>query len=457
MQPIQHSTQNPTFLPPEQKNGLVQKIQRYIKNPKSKNSLIVSGISSLIVFTLVILIAFPKTATPIPTNTTPQAVTIRVWTYTDTISHYQKLLDDYHTANPYITIKFEQRTADDYDATLNQKLKTDPTVVADIFEINSKDIPLYQSILAPAPPTTYSGIEFAANYYTQQTKENVLGSSVYGIPTGADGLMLAYNTKYVKTNEIPQFWPQFIVYQATKIHQSTTDSNINDVNGMAVNHDAKTKYLDEIAELLLYQNDQKGFLEGSAILDDKHSTASLNTYIKLLNTKPWDEKDADSISAFAKGNTAFAIIKAKDINFIKQTNPNLDFKTAVVPIFSDQVYLSSSTSFVVNNYSSNTSESWKLAKALTSESAEKYLFNNAADFQVPQKPYALKSLATDLNNSPLLAPIGTMLPNMVGWTTPDRSKSSLLFQDLLSNTQEYVSSDISSFNDKLASIVASFP
>ena len=391
-------------------------------------------------FILVSVLNKPKIV-PIPIA--PQPITLRIWEYTENSDHFQKLINDYHSKNPLINVVFEQRDPITYKTDLEQRLKSNSINLPDILELDSKNINLYKSYLSSAPTSVYTSEEYNQLYYSHMVRDNVFSQSIYGVPTGNDGLILAYNTDLVKT-ETPTYWLEFINLVNSLTTPDTKNYGTNKINGIAASSSKSMNYLPEILQLLIFQNKQNDFydLDGNIHLPFTNTSDAINLYQRLIAKTPWDSKATSSLQAFTAGNTAFAFIKAKDIYTIQSKNSKLNFKTTLIPIISDQKYWSSYTSLSVSNISSNTKEAWKLIKYLSSEDSVKYLYQSAADFNLSKKPYAFKSLSQDLKSDNLYTPIGVMAPNMITWNSPDYDQTNKIFLNLIQqNSNNILSKD----------------
>ncbi|MEI7603765.1 MAG: extracellular solute-binding protein [bacterium] len=458
-QPVYQQDYNQPYLPPQTtvKKDFINSFKKFLRPPFSYIGM---GLVLVVLIMIVLAILAKPKPTVIIDDGKSKEITLKLWSFTENNSHYQKLIDDYQSQNSNVKITFEQRNPSDYKSILEQRIQENSNI-PDIFEIDSKDVNLYKNYLTPAPDSILTIDDYSKMYYPQIQSDNILGGSILGIPNGIDGLMLAYNETLINKSEIPIYWSEFTKFATSKTEKNEKDSSKNSINGIAASSSEKMLYLDEIAQMLIFQNKQKTFIDNStglANIDSKSAVEAINLYQKIVSQQPWDQQQIDSIEAFIEGKTAFAIIKAKDLYYIKNKNPNLKFSTTQMPIINDQVYMSSYNSFVVSNYTTNSNEAWKFLKFISSEDSVQYLYSTAEENKLAKKPYALRSLIFKLKDDPLLAPIGVMAPNMINWPTIDKTATNKIFSEMMINFSgsEITPDEIERLNSNLNSVTTTF-
>ena len=431
-------------------------VKKLIKPPFS---FIGGGVIVIILFLFVLgILSKPKS---LHVDTTPQDYSLKLWSFSENADHYKKLIDAYELANPHIKVIFEQRQNSDYRSVINQRI-TDGVNMPDIFEVNNSEINFYLGYILPSPTDIINYSDFNKAYYPQAIIDNSNSGNVYGLPTGIDGLMLVYNKDLVKDTELPKYWSDLVNLSNAKTKANGSDETKNDKNGIAAASDEKMLYLDEIAQLLIFQNRQKSFYDDTLQVNIKPTLGqdAINQFIKLIEKRPWDISTDDSLQAFIKGNTAYGIVKAKDIYDIQSKNPSLKFGTAIMPVLVDQVHLASYTSFVVSNQTSSQTEAWKLMKYLTNEDSVKYLSGSATDFKLSKKPSPFISQSMDVKNDPVYSPIAAMAPNMVNWESVNSVETNKVFKTFMITSaipgNSITEDNISNLNINLNAVLGGF-
>jgi len=384
----------------------------------------------VIIILLVIGVAvgfFTRKSRPAPSV---NKVTLTYWGLWEDKNLIQPILDDYNRGNPNITVNYVNQNKQQYRERLQNALAKGEG--PDIFRFHNTWLPMFKNDLAAVPKTIYSDSDFENIFYPVVTSDLKFQGNYYGIPLTIDGLMLFYNEDILKGANIP---PPVTWVDAQNVIPKLTVKEKDKIitAGIAMGTAENIEHFSDILGLMMLQN---GTQMTSSLFScaDKSSTScaveALTFYRKFAETpnNVWDDTLDNSIVAFAQGKVAFIFAPSWQVFTIKALNPNLNFKTAVVPQLpcakSPCPSVNWATYWVegVSVKSKFQKEAWDFLKYLSDESTMKKLYSlEAQSRKFFGEPYSRKELAKTLSDSEYLAPLITEAPSMKSFYTASRT------------------------------------
>jgi ABC-type glycerol-3-phosphate transport system substrate-binding protein len=369
-------------------------------------------IGALGVLTLVIF-AFFLFRKPTVTLGTP--VSLTVWG-TEPIEEIQPLLESYKTVRPNITMVYTEYDAATYrDRLINALAEgTGP----DVFMLQSTDIGVMKSKLAPAPASlTLATVQ---NTFPKAVESAAIDDgAIYGLPLSLDTLVLLYNRDLLDGAGIttpPSTWDGVV----SLVPRLAAVDDQHQVQRAAIALGGTSQTIADTADilsLLMIQN-------GSKLTNQAHSSiefgaegdAALRFYTQFGNpasaTYTWNDALGDSYRALADGKVAMLITYPQALKTIKNLNPFADIRMSAVPQASSGTPRSYGTFplLVVSKQSPNMTWAWDVVQGLTTN---KELM--ATYTQTTGKASALNSVITDQIAQPDTTLIGTQALQARAW------------------------------------------
>lgn len=269
----------------------------------------------------------------------PYEITLDVWGTFDDSDAFNKVAAEYKKLNPHIKeIRYRKLTPETYKADLIDAMAagTGP----DIFMLRNTWVPSFADKMIPS----------AAGFFTEKTvRDNFVdvvaddfldeNQQVRAVPLSVDSLALYYNKDMFNAAGIsgpPRTWEELVamvplltrVDEFGNINQSTialgTGENVNRSSDIFLN--------------LVMQY-------GGTITDSRFSEQpdqqALEFYTRFarlgLPTYTWNQRQHFSIDAFYEGTLGMMINYSYHYPTIKQKNAKLNFATAPLPQFKDQM------------------------------------------------------------------------------------------------------------------------
>lgn len=377
---------------------------------KRKSTTNNSSIYQILTLTVLGVSAFFMTGCTIPfLSSAPKNITLSYESLWEKPGTYKNIFENYQSANPNISVDFQDKTAADistYKADLLDRLKNNREV-PDIVRIHVSWIPEFKEYLAPAPSDLFNKDIIANDYYPAASSLVVYNSSdgksfVYGAPLYHDQLMLVYNKRDFEEagyRSTPVTWEQFF--------RTAMFLTKKDPAGKIQRSGAAFGSRD-----LEFYTDTFGYLLGNAnlVFPDvlNASPTSLESVLRVLNrTTDWDPVFQNSGNAFASRNVSMILVPSWRVNDILIANPGLELGVAPLPSARQDKPMNWPTYFVeaVPLSAQNTNESWKLIKHMSSEESQRDIYSKQVSTRrLPSLP-ALKSLANTLDLDPILKTI----------------------------------------------------
>jgi multiple sugar transport system substrate-binding protein len=307
-----------------------------------------------------------------------QKVTLKFWSVFDDESMYRDLFAAYKVQHPNVTIEFKKFRPEEYEKELIRALAdgTGP----DIFSVHNTKMAEFQSLLAPMPTqvnisylvtkgtlrketvlearqeATISQRAYKAQFVDAVAADAILNYSpdaktaaqprIYGFPFSMDTLALFYNKELLNRAgiaEAPADWDSFneAVKKLTKYDAAGGVAQSGAALGTVKNVDRSA----DIISVLMMQN-------GAVMADENGRPAfhevprgtpqgvfpgldAVTFYTDFANpvkeVYTWNDSYPLSVSAFARGQTAFMLGYSYDIPILTASAPKLNYGIAPLP------------------------------------------------------------------------------------------------------------------------------
>ncbi len=374
------------------------------------------------------------------TNAPPPAaakpVTVTWWTVYDDVDAIQPVINDYRALHPNVSIDMRVLRLDEYESTLVNALAEDRG--PDIISLHNTWIPKYQNKLTPIPDsitvpfTSVQGtikketvtqlrtkpglsVKDLKTQFVDQVGSDVVMNApsdaqppvakdrIFALPLADDALALYYNKDLLNAAGIPEppvYWDDLQKMIPKLVKQ---DSQGNIIQSGAALGTAKNveRYSDILSALMMQNgtvmtdNNRVTFDKTPAALggrDIPPADSAVTFYTDFANPAKevytWNDKQPDSLQAFASGKTAFFFGYSYQLPQIVAAAPKLNLGIAALPQIRDNPTVNFSNYWVegVSKKSVNQNWAWDFLEfAASAGEASKYL-------AAAERPTALRSL-----------------------------------------------------------------
>lgn len=339
-------------------------------------------------------------------------VTLTYWGLWEDDNLIKPAILEYQKQHPNIIINYERKSSINYRTRAQTQIREG--VGPDIFRIHNSWLPMFVSDLASAPKDVLTLADFKNMFYPVAADSFVKDNQILGAPAEIDGLALFYNEEMLNAvgGKPPKNWQEFI--------DLATKMTVKDVTGIktagaALGSTGNVDHWSDIIGLLLFQ--QPGVdLDNIATSQAAEVLRFYTGFVTDPRKKTWDVNLPKSTDMFAQGRLGFYFAPSWRAHELRVANPNLKFKVAPVPQLSGKtVAWASFWGEVVSSRSKNPAEAWKFVKFLTSQEAEKLLFQQASQVRLFGEPYSLVSLAPEIAQDPIVGAFVTQGPIYKFW------------------------------------------
>lgn len=270
----------------------------------------------------------------------PAPFTLTIWGFRDEPEIWQALTQKYQGEKvKSATINYIKKDPQTYEAELLNELAAGRG--PDIFLVKDSWLEKYKDKIRPLPDASLGYqkknlrnifVDGAAGAITDEN------GALLGTPLALDTLALFFNRDYFNSANIPappRTWNELIEHS----QRLTKLSSVGGIqrSGLALGTAGNVEHAPDILTALIYQSggliintDKK-----QSAIDSPAAEVALLFYTSFSNstkkTYSWNAFFENSISAFAKGDTAMALGYAADVPKIAALNPQLNFDVAPLP------------------------------------------------------------------------------------------------------------------------------
>lgn len=361
-----------------------------------------------VVLLALMLFVFFRFLLPLFGGRNDKDVTLTYWGLWEEASTVQPLLDEFHRANPHITVKYEKRSKEDYKRTLITRI--DNGTGPDIFRFHNSWTDTLNGYLAALPENVIKPDEFQKNYFTVVQKDVVRKGAIYGLPFGIDTLALFVNPEILRSggHGVPKTWIDFekVARGDDGVTVYEPDGSIR-TSGAALGTYKNVTHASDIMALLFLQNGAK---EDDLTAKLADSSTALEYYISFGKgeKKTWDGSLDSSLRAFAQGRVAMYFGYSWDIFAIKALNPDFVFSVHPVPNLGEPQTIASYWIEGVSAKTVHPEATFAFMAFLAKKETQQQFFSLAAKSR-PEgaqfgPPYARRDLAQTLKDNELIYP-----------------------------------------------------
>ena len=266
--------------------------------------------------------------------------TLTVWG-TESAATMGDLIADYEAARPNVTVTYKQIDQTDYQSQVLLALSAGDG--PDIFEISNRELPVWQSTLAPMPTSTF-GTEFSIaqmqSYFPPVVANDfVSNGNIYALPFSIDTLAMYYNENLLNSAGIalpPTTWDEFDA-DIPKLRTLNSAGQITQAAAAIGGTKASIPNAEDILYLLMLQNDTT-----MISADDSYPTfasqqgeTAMNFYLQFSNAASpyytWNDGMGNALQSFVQGKTAIMFDYYSALAQIKQQAPFLNVEVAPIP------------------------------------------------------------------------------------------------------------------------------
>lgn len=409
-----------------------------IKNPKTTKMIFMVG-GGVLVFLLIILAIVLATRGDKEGPITPQTQTasgkveLEYWGLWEPESVMEPLIQEYEAINEHVTIKYAQRSFNEYENTLYTRLqqgKTGETPAPDIVKINNSWLYKFETLLSPLPQNIMSPSDYAQTFYPTCVADFTgLSGEIYAIPIGIDGLALFYNKVLLSQeglSEPPQDWDG-IIELAKKLTKKDSSGRITQA-GLAMGTVNNVSHSADIFSFLLLQNNievakvEGGFLKVD--FDNQQSKSALSFYRSFAQEhEVWSSDLPLDLDMFFRGELAMFFAPSWRVFDIIEAAPAIEFDIIPLPQLqaNDPVYYSMYWGESVSASSAHKEEAWKFLKFLSEKENMQKFHANGSAIRAFGQPYSRMDLESDLINSRYVGKIMEMASEMKTWRMSQNS------------------------------------
>lgn len=374
------------------------------------------------------------------------------WTIKEDAETLRPIVDEFERENPNIRVVIKPQSDKDYAERLTNALSGNNP--PEIFEIHKSWIPMVSRQSYPSPGTVLSADEFKNRFYGIVSLELVSDRGVMAMPLYYDALAFYINQDiFTRAATVP---PETWTELEGLAEEFTQRGNNNLViqSGVAMGFTENVDYWQEILSLLMYQNG----VEPADPSSDRAESV-LDYYSEFKKKKVWDTRLPSSTDFFAQGNAAMYFGPTLEATNIIQQNPNLRFRTVLLPQIpkgdpADPDF--SYTTYYVHGVAAGSGDrdsAWELLEYLTGSEQLQQLNDNREEKGLYPRVYPLPSMANLQNADPILGSVVALIPQARGWyLNDDRIQGDTSITDRISRVYDASLTDRQSLEDLAAGI-----
>ena len=367
-------------------------------------------------------------------------VTLEYWGLWEEQQVFQPLIDEYNRENPDVTINYIQQDPENYV----QKLVTRSLEGngPDIYRFHNTWLPNIVEIVAPLPEDIMTTSEFDQTFYPIAQTDLKIGNEYHGLPLMVDGLVLLYNEDLFSKAGIttaPQTWDD-VLQAATELTVRDTDKNIV-TGGIALGTADNISHFSDIYAWLLLQNGA-----GLTTLNSPEGVDLLGTYLSFAEPPRnyWNNASPNDISAFIQGKVGMIIVPSWAMLQIIESNPDLNFAVAPLPVIPGEEPLGMATYWVegVSKTSKNQREAWKFLKFLTEKESMMKLYQEQVKTRPFGEPYSRVDLRDELIQNEYIGPVLEQAPVMQSMSMINRTRDQQLNDEIVGYMRDAINASI---------------
>lgn len=328
----------------------------------------------------------------------PKEVTLKYWALWEPEAVIKPLILEYQQEHPNVKIEYKLEVPGGYRERLQARIRTEGvTDKPDILRFHSTWLPMLKDELTPVPPTIISNTEYENIFYPITKVDLKIGNAYYGIPLMYDGLALFYNEELLQkagVSDPPKTWDE-LRELALKLTVRDEETKEIQIAGVAMGTASNVDHFSDLLGLMMLQNGVNLSNMTGNLAED--ALAFYTVFSK--EDKVWDKTMPSSTVAFASGKAAMMFGPSWRVFNIKESNPDLRFKTAPVPqLPGSSVSWASYWVEGVAKSCEHQAEAWDFLKFLFQKESLRKLYAEASKTRLFGEPYSRKDMAESLIN-----------------------------------------------------------
>ena len=351
---------------------------------------------------------------------TVETKTITWWNLWEDDSIIKPLIQEYEAKNPNVKINYVKQSPQDYRERLASALAKGEG--PDIFVFHNTWVPLLARDLDSVPPQVMSSADMAQNYYYVISADLTSQGRILGIPLGYDALTLFINEDLFKEAGLnpPTTWVE--LRDDAKLLTKVVDGRIVQ-SGVALGRTENVDHWQEILALMMIQNGINFTNPDPSLVEN--SLLFFNIFSK--SDKVWDETLPPSTEAFAAGKLAMYFGPSWRAFNIKESNPNLNFRTVPLPQIPkenpDEPDISYATYWSQGVWikSKNKDLAWDFLKFISSRDSLEKMFKQASLVRGFGEAYPRSDMSNLLLEHPILGSVVKLAPDAKSWYLASRT------------------------------------
>ncbi len=310
---------------------------------------------------------------------------LTMWGVYDDSAVLKPLIDKFQEKNPTIKVTYTKKQYADYEASLVDQIATGGG--PDIFAMHNDWLPKHKGKLTPAPKNLLDTEQYKEAFVPTVYDDFVFENKIYGIPFYVDDLALVYNKTLFSKQQLyqaPVTWDDIVSYAKVLTKTAPGDPTKIEVAGISAGTAGNINRASDILLAIMLQkktpmvaSDNKSFTFNQSVpgpdgVPVYPGTESLSFYTSFANPNKsnysWSKNMAESITAFANGQTAMLITYSYALPTIERINPSLNYGIAPMPQIKgslDNVTFANYWGWAVSHNSKSSLAAWKFLTFLS--------------------------------------------------------------------------------------------
>ena len=401
-------------------------------------------------------------------SSTSQAAVLSIWG-TDNAKAFNNLIAYYTQLNPGSKVTYTQIDPADYDTQLLRAFAagTGP----DIFEIENRSLPKWQSALAPLPTAYYSvfGPLQLQNDFPSIVQSDFMASStptttnIYALPLSIDTLAMFYNKNLLATAGIatpPATWDEFET-DVQKLRTLNAGGQLTQAGAAIGGSEASIPEAPDILSLLMLQNGTQMVspdLSSARFASDANGAgaAAFNFYLQFANPSSpyytWSDALGNDVQAFVNGQVAMIFGYHSTLSQIQAKAPFMSVGIAPVPQPASATISISYPKFnglAVYKGSSSVAAAWQFILTLTTSANGESIYTGTTG-----EPPALLSLISANENDPGLSVFARQALTAQSWYEVDSSAVDGILNNAITSALNGTASSFQALNQAQSAITS---
>ena len=274
-----------------------------------------------------------------------QTITLTAWG-TDTQNVFGDLASSYAAYRKGAKITYVQMDPAGYEGKVLSALAAGNG--PDVFEINNRDLPKWQSVLAPMPTSTFAAqfdLAKLRSYFPGVVENDFVSDGrIYALPLSIDTMAMIYNRDFFDSAGIatpPATWDDFEA-DIPKLRVLNAAGQIVRAAAAIGGSEASIANAPDILALLMLQNGTamtSADLSSAAFANEGSAgntgLSAFNFYLQFANAASpyftWNDSMGDATQSFIQGKTAILFGYQSALADIKTKAPFLNIGVAAMP------------------------------------------------------------------------------------------------------------------------------